>query len=187
MCTMSIGFVFGFAFLAAIATAVPLERRPELGQFQDESKCFPYEKPWFAMLRNFENDPYVGGTAKCIRVTQAAPLQGHVTENVVEFGHTHRARNRLTLTNTEGYQHKNALNVTFLEGPGKGSTIQLFNAYSDCDKCKIYRNPYAGENACTLFVPESQKNQIDPSCLFIFNLLCGGDKHYLLLDDSCTF
>ncbi|KAH8022134.1 hypothetical protein HPB51_022016 [Rhipicephalus microplus] len=125
------------------------------GNWIAHQSCFPYEKPWFAMLRNFENDPYVGGTAKCIRVTQAAPLQGHVTENVVEFGHTHRAS--AVYSDLTGWLY---LHFFFLD---------------------------IAENACTLFVPESQKNQIDPSCLFIFNLLCGGDKHYLLLDDSCTF
>ncbi|KAH6929023.1 hypothetical protein HPB50_022482 [Hyalomma asiaticum] len=148
--------------------------------------AFPYERPWFAVLRNFESDPYLGGTAKCIRVTQAAPLQGDVTENVVEFG-TQKARNRVTLMSTEGYRHKNALNVTFLEGPAKASHVLLFNVYSDCDKCKMYRNLYAGENACTLFVPEGRRNQIDPTCQFIFNLLCGSENHYRLLDDSCTF
>ncbi|KAL1416217.1 hypothetical protein MTO96_006476 [Rhipicephalus appendiculatus] len=145
---MSPGFVFGLGFLAVAATAVPLERRPDLGEFQDESKCFPYEGPWFAVLRNFENDPHIGGTAKCIRVTQTAPLQGDVTENVVEFGQTHKARNRLTLTSTEGIPAQERAERHFPgwihAGPGKGSTIQLFNAYSDCDKCKVYRNPYAG-------------------------------------------
>ncbi|KAH7947821.1 hypothetical protein HPB52_016149 [Rhipicephalus sanguineus] len=116
---MSLGFAVGLGFLAVAANAVPLERRPDLGEFQDESKCFPYERPWFAMLRNFESDPYIGGTAKCVRVTQTAPLQDDVTVNVVEFGHTHKATR-------------------------KGIDHSLFNVYSDCDKCKVYRNTYAG-------------------------------------------
>ncbi|XP_065305485.1 uncharacterized protein [Dermacentor albipictus] len=184
---MSLGFALAFGFLAVAANAVHIERRPDLGEFQDERECFPYETPWLAVLRNFENDPYIGGNAKCIRVTQTAPLQGDVTENVVEYGHTEKVRNKVTLMSTEGYHHKNLMNVTFLEGPGKGAHLLLFSMYSDCDKCKVYRNPYAGEDACTLFVPASRARQIDPACQFIFNLLCGSDKHYHLLDDSCTF
>ncbi|KAK8758629.1 hypothetical protein V5799_003739 [Amblyomma americanum] len=184
---MSFSFVVAVVCFAVIANAVHPERRPDLGEFQDEFKCFPHETPWLAVLRNYESDPYFGGKAKCIRVTQSAPLQGDVAEGTVEYAGTERVKTKLTLTRTEGYHHKNALNATFLDGPGQGKEFRLFSIYSECDKCKLYRNPYAGENACSLFVPARLRNQIDPACQFIFNLHCGTDNHYRLLDDTCPF
>ncbi|XP_077541613.1 uncharacterized protein LOC144153769 [Haemaphysalis longicornis] len=184
---MSFKVVIAVSWLAAVSYAVVFERRPDLGEFQDEKKCFPYKTPWVAVLRNFENDEFFGGKSKCIRITPTAPLTGNVAEDFVEYGPTGKTNTKILLTSTEGYQHNNVLNVTFLDGPGKGSTFDMFSVYSECDRCKIFRNAYAGENACSMFVPVTLKNKVDPACQFIFNLLCGSANHYSLLDDTCSF
>lgn len=175
--------LLALAFLVVAANALYYETKPELGKYQDEAKCFPYETYWYVVYRTFEHDPYLDH-GKCAYVAQTKPLvnetaHAHLkdaTGQVLEF--------TTELHKTEGYKYYNKHNVSLLNGPKKGHSVSLFSAYSDCDECKVYRHPYIGENACSLLVPAHRKNNLTHSCKFIFQLLCG-NNYETVYDETC--
>ncbi|CAN7983227.1 unnamed protein product [Ixodes pacificus] len=173
------------SFLVVVAGVSYLERRPELGVFQDEEKCFPYTGTWHAKYRNFEHDKFFGATAKCVRVSHKETFKNGSTVHKVEVGSTVKVHVLTTPASSEGYDKKNVLKSTFLDGEFVDHTFELYAAYADCAVCKVLRHSYAGENACSLFVPEHRLENTEPACEFIFELLCGHKKFHLH-DETCS-
>ncbi|XP_077540917.1 uncharacterized protein LOC144153140 [Haemaphysalis longicornis] len=170
-------------FLVVVVSAAKYEQRPELGKYQDESKCFPYEEYWYVVYRTHDHDEYLGDS-KCSHLKQTKPL----VNGTAEFAHNGHGRDyqhlHVELHHSEGYTVHNKLNVTLLDGPKKGHNIHLYSAFSDCYECKVLRHPYAGENACSLLVPVHKKYHVPESCKFVFHLLCG-EKYHTVLDETC--
>lgn len=50
------------------------------------TQCFPLTETWYLVYRNYEEDPAMGGTAKCVRGTQAGPLEGYSAPALLEYG-----------------------------------------------------------------------------------------------------
>lgn len=163
----------------------PFERRPDLGAFQDEEHCFPYDGTWHAKYRNYESDPFFGGATKCFRATLTATHSNGTTDSLLEYGTKGKVNVRTSLSSSKGYEKKNVMNVLFLDGESAGKTAEVYAAYVDCAVCKVVRNSYIDENACTLLVPEHRLENTETACEFIFELLCGKEK-YGVHDETCN-
>lgn len=48
------------------------------------TQCFPINKTWYVMYRNYEEDPAMAGTAKCLRGTVTGPLVDHTVPIVLQ-------------------------------------------------------------------------------------------------------
>ncbi|XP_075552132.1 uncharacterized protein LOC142585330 isoform X1 [Dermacentor variabilis] len=175
--------LLALAFLAVAANALYYETKPELARYQDEAECFPYEERWYVIYRTFEHDPYLGD-GKCAYLSQTKPLVNGTAEAQLKYRTGEVVDFKTELHKTEGYNYYNKHNVTLLSGPKKGHSFPLYTAYSDCYECKVYRHPYAGENACSLVVPAHKKNHLTHSCKFIFHLLCG-HSYQAVYDETC--
>ncbi|KAL1416218.1 hypothetical protein MTO96_006477 [Rhipicephalus appendiculatus] len=177
--------LLALAFFVVAANALYYETKPELGKYQDEYQCFPYETYWYVIYRTFEHDPYLDD-GKCAYVVQTKPLvnktaHAHLKDStgaVLEF--------QTELHKTEGYKYYNKHNVTLLSGPKKGHSVTLYSAYSDCDECKVYRHPYIGgkREPARCWYPAHRKNSLTHSCKFIFHLLCG-NSYQTVYDETC--
>ncbi|XP_075552134.1 uncharacterized protein LOC142585331 [Dermacentor variabilis] len=158
-------------------------RDPELGEFQDDGKCFPLKQPWFMVYRNYEADPFFGLAAKCVRVSPTdVPYVDNATHLKVEFGDHDSLDLSVQLVPTSGYRHQNALRVS----PTGGAQVELDLPidYVDCNSCKILRHPYAGKAACSLMVTGEHVANPPSACHFIYRLLCGATK-IPIYDESC--
>lgn len=47
-------------------------------------QCFPLDGTWYMVCRNYESDPLLGGTTKCISITETGPLENDVVP--VQYG-----------------------------------------------------------------------------------------------------
>ncbi|EEC15924.1 hypothetical protein IscW_ISCW013441, partial [Ixodes scapularis] len=65
---LTLGRVIHAAHAQNTAANYP-ELRPELGKYQDDSKCFPMKETWYVTYRSHEIDPGFGGKAKCVKDT----------------------------------------------------------------------------------------------------------------------
>ncbi|CAN7989293.1 unnamed protein product [Ixodes hexagonus] len=169
------------SFLVVVAGVNYPERKPELGVYQDEEKCFPYTGTWYAKYRNFERDPYFGGTAKCVRCTHHEDFKNGSHVHLVEVGSS-KVDIKVTPVSSEGYAHKNVLRVSLLDH--EEIEINASVVYVDCNVCKILRHPYISKTACSVLVPATQVHKGGTVCDFIYDLLCGSQK-YQIYDDSC--
>ncbi|KAL3243550.1 hypothetical protein MRX96_020147 [Rhipicephalus microplus] len=143
-------------------------RDPELGEFQDDGKCFPLKQPWFVAFRNYEVDPFFGLAAKCVRFSPTdVPYVDNATHVKVEYGDHDSLDLSVQLVRTDGYHHQNALRVSPTGAP-----------------CKIIRHPYAGRAACSLLVTAEHIENPPNACHFIYRLLCGATK-IPIYDESC--
>ncbi|XP_077486014.1 uncharacterized protein LOC144097099 [Amblyomma americanum] len=172
-----------FAFLVVTVSAVDYELRPELGKYQNEAECYPLESYWYVIYRTYDHDPYFGD-GKCTYFRQTKPLVNGTAEGHVNNSSGLVVNVKTELLKSEGYKYYNKVNVTVLSGPKKGHNVHVYTAYSDCNECKVYRHPYAGESACSLVVPAHKKNHLTHSCKFIFHLLCG-ESHHAVYDETC--
>uniref|UniRef100_V5IBJ5 Putative lipocal-1 9 n=1 Tax=Ixodes ricinus TaxID=34613 RepID=V5IBJ5_IXORI len=99
--------------IASLASSNTLnEKRPELGQYQDDGKCFPLKTSWHMMYRSFETDPFFGNTAKCARITGTSPVVNGSTEANIEFSPDKKSGIKIELISSDGYTHKNVLRVS---------------------------------------------------------------------------
>ncbi|KAK8758627.1 uncharacterized protein LOC144099053 [Amblyomma americanum] len=169
------------AFLAAEAQFDV--RDPELGEFQDDGKCFPLKHSWFVVYRSYEADPFFGLTAKCVRFhSTETPYVNNATSIRVEFGDHDKQDVYVKLVSFQGYKHQNALRVSPTEAGEL--EIDLPIDYVDCDTCKILRHPYVSRSACSLMVPEQHVANPHSACHFIYRMLCGSKK-VQIYDESC--
>ncbi|EEC15927.1 conserved hypothetical protein, partial [Ixodes scapularis] len=170
------------SFLVVVAGVSYLERRPELGVFQDEEKCFPYTGTWHAKYRNFEHDKYFGATTKCVRVSHKETFKNGSTVHRVEVGSTVKVVIKIKLVSSEGYTHKNTLHVSLKDL--EEVSVDVSAAYIDCNVCKVLRHTYISKTACSVLLPATQLHQPNTVCDFVYDLLCGTEK-YQIYDDSC--
>ncbi|CAN7937438.1 unnamed protein product, partial [Ixodes hexagonus] len=157
------------------------ELNPDLQQYQDLSKCFPLSETWYTLYRNFESDPDLGGSDKCVRYTETGPPADGAYPLLFQFGD--QAVNVTgTLGSTPGYTGKNILSI----GQSGGSTtLDAYVAYLECNTCSVLRTVYINDTTCALLVPRSQLSANNTCCDFIFDLLCGTGKKYYISDESC--
>lgn len=161
------------------------ERRKDLQPYQDASQCYPLTDTWYMLLRNYEEDPALGGTAKCVRGTETGPVEDDMLSVHVQYSPDVSVNGTMTLKSFEGYDVKNLLNFGV---DGETETIEQIVAFGLCDKCVITRQLYIADGsgaACAIWVPESTLEDISMCCTFVFDLLCGtAEKHYIY-DESC--
>ncbi|KAL3243549.1 hypothetical protein MRX96_020147 [Rhipicephalus microplus] len=115
-------------------------RDPELGEFQDDGKCFPLKQPWFVAFRNYEVDPFFGLAAKCVRFSPTdVPYVDNATHVKVEYGDHDSLDLSVQLVRTDGYHHQNALRVS----PTGGAQVELDLPidYVDCSTLQDHQTP----------------------------------------------
>lgn len=155
------------------------ELRPELGKYQDDTKCFPLKETWYLTYRSHETDPGFGGKAKCVKGSQIGTSVGTTIPLLLSFGEIKRNASA-TLKSTEGYEVKNAVQYKTFQG-----IVQVHIAYVDCNSCKVIRHPYIKQGpACSVLVVESQLGK-PTVCDFVFDLLCGASPKYQIYEEGC--
>ncbi|XP_042147312.1 uncharacterized protein LOC115321863 [Ixodes scapularis] len=207
---LTLGGVLDAANVYNSATKYP-ELRPELGKYQDFSKCFPVKEKWYMTYRSHEIDPGFGGKAKCLRGSVTGSMAAGTAPVLLGIGGTD-TKATVTVKSTEGYRDKNALEFKTPQG-----SVDVRVAYVDCDTCKVFRHPYikSGQDtysnhdfrvyslytdcstcsvfwsnyveegpACSLVVPESNVDNIPQHCHYIYDMHCGPTK-YWIYDKSC--
>ncbi|KAG0428195.1 hypothetical protein HPB47_024808 [Ixodes persulcatus] len=169
--------------IASLASSDTLnEKRPELGQYQDDGKCFPLKTSWHMMYRSFKTDPFFGNTAKCARFTGTSPVVNGSTEANIEFSPDGKSGIKIKLISSDGYTHKNVLRVSLKDL--EEVSVDVSVAYVDCNVCKVLRHTYISKTACSVLLPTTQLHQPNTVCDFVYDLLCG-TKKYQIYDDSC--
>ncbi|KAM7299015.1 uncharacterized protein ISCGN_019582 [Ixodes scapularis] len=166
---------------AYASTSYP-EQNPALQEYQNESPCFPLEETWYVAYRNYETDPYFGGSAKCVRFSETDPGQNGAYPVILEYDPSFSADLTVTLSSSPGYTLKNILNF---QPQGQDVSVPAYSAYKDVKNCDVLRMTYAGENACALLVPKSKLGHHEVCCDFIFDLLCGTTTKFNISDSSC--
>ncbi|XP_029838903.2 uncharacterized protein LOC8033887 [Ixodes scapularis] len=159
------------------------ERNPALQEYQNQSPVFPLKEDWYLLYRNFRIDPLFGGAEKCLRFAEAEPGVNGTYPVFVRYTPSHSIAITATPSSTIGYNLHNAADF----GPRGFDMLSAtaYSAYTDAEKCEVLRLPYAGANACGLFVPKSQLGSTATCCHFIFDLLCGTQDKYMVYDPSC--
>ncbi|KAM7298079.1 uncharacterized protein LOC115318382 isoform X2 [Ixodes scapularis] len=163
------------------STSYP-EQNPALQEYQDQSSFFPLEETWYVAYRNYETDPFFGGSAKCVRFSEREPGENGTYPIVIEYDPSFSANLAVTLSSSPGYTVKNLVNF---QPPGTNMMASGFSSYKDVKKCDVVRLPYAGEKACALLVPKSQLGHHETCCDFIFDLLCDATSKFDISDSSC--
>ncbi|XP_077491839.1 uncharacterized protein LOC144102443 [Amblyomma americanum] len=159
-----------------------IENNPALGVYQDEGKCFPLQDVWYIVYRNFEEDPYFGGDAKCMIITQTSGSHGGTGLFKVEYGGNQVTRVRGTPISSPGYKVKNVVQVESLKD--RGVRFNLTSVYTDCSSCKVLRHSYADEGkGCSLWQTKSTISETNSCCDFVFDLVCGTSEKYQIYDD----
>ncbi|KAL3220586.1 hypothetical protein MRX96_029763 [Rhipicephalus microplus] len=156
---------------------------PRLGVYQDETTCFPFESTLHQIYRNFENDPYFGGDAKCVRTGPTGDLVGSSLNTTFAYGTEGLLDVTLTLTSSPGYTAKN---VIYYQPRNSDLGDFVFTvAYRDCKNCKVFRHNYINNGAgCSYWLTNEALDNKDTCCAFVYDLLCGPEKH-IIYDDSC--
>ncbi|XP_077489699.1 uncharacterized protein LOC144100743 [Amblyomma americanum] len=158
-----------------------LDNNPALGAYQDVIKCFPAHGTLYLLYRNYEYDPYYGGTAKCVYATQNDPVINDSTFITIGYENTER-RVRMTFLSGPGSTVKNEVNFKALDGSGDDYNITV--AYVDCPKCHVLRSNYIDRGAgCQLYVPEDALQEENACCHFVYDLLCGTSPKYQIYED----
>ncbi|KAH6931929.1 hypothetical protein HPB50_001667 [Hyalomma asiaticum] len=142
--------------LSLSASQQMLDLNPDLAPFQDDSECFPLEQSWHQIYRDFEEDPYLGGKAKCVKGLQTGDFVGDSALVVFEFPPDGVINTTFKLMSSPGYTAKNVLNVQPVESKG-----------------------------CSLWVTQAELGMPHPCCEFVFELLCGFNPTYQIYDESC--
>ncbi|XP_077532565.1 uncharacterized protein LOC144144934 [Haemaphysalis longicornis] len=149
-----------------------LENNPSLGSHQDETDCFPLQDTWFLIYRNFENDPYFGGSPKCIEFSEPGPFVNGSFPVIGTVGGNVTLDTVVTLMSSPGYTEKNVLNLRAVQAPDVN--FNLTAAYRDCDRCMILRHSYIdGGKGCGLWQPDIALGEDISCCEFIYDLVCG--------------
>ncbi|KAG0443479.1 hypothetical protein HPB47_014870, partial [Ixodes persulcatus] len=155
------------------------ELKPELGKYQDDSKCFPLKETWYVTYRSHEIDPGFGGKAKCVKGSQTGPMVAGTAPILLHVGGTN-INATYTLRSTDGHQAKNVGEFKTSQG-----SVNVHIPYVDCATCKVFRHPYiTSGSACSVLVPESQLGKAT-FCDFVFDLLCGATAKYKVYEDGC--
>ncbi|CAN7986954.1 unnamed protein product [Ixodes hexagonus] len=165
------------------ASTPDLDRNPALQQFQNEALAFPLKETWYMKYRNYETDPFFGGTAKCVRVTETNAGQDGIYPLVLQYNPGVSVDINVTLSSSPGYTVKNI--VTHYRRDQNISATG-YSAYKDVKKCDVLRIAEAGADACVLLVPESQLTSDNTCCDFIFDLLCDATPKFYIYDSSCA-
>ncbi|KAL1472613.1 hypothetical protein MTO96_039215 [Rhipicephalus appendiculatus] len=165
--------VVTLATASAAASSSWPDNNPDLGPYQDETTIY----------RNFENDPYLGGDAKCLRTGSTGPLVDSSLNTTFEYGSDGLLEVTFTLMSSPGYTAKN---VIYYQPRNSGLGDFAFTAaYRDCKRCKVFRHNYINNGAgCSYWLTDEALNEKDTCCEFVYALLCGPDK-YMIYDDSC--
>ncbi|XP_077534948.1 uncharacterized protein LOC144146862 [Haemaphysalis longicornis] len=174
-----------FSSRAVLASQTRPELNPALGVYQDEEKCFPFQGTLYQIRRNFESDPYLGGTAKCLRSSQNGPTNddGSVPVNF-QFDPDGFINTTFTLMSSPGYTAKNVINVKLDDGSGE--VFNLTAAYRDCPKCKVLRHSYIDNGTgCSYWVTDKALNDNNTCCEFIYNLICDQSEKYEIYNKDC--
>ncbi|CAN7986952.1 unnamed protein product, partial [Ixodes hexagonus] len=171
------------ALRCSCASTPDLDRNPALQQFQNEALAFPLKKTWYIKYRNYETDPFFGGTAKCVRLTETNPGKDDVYPLVLQYNPDVSVDITVTLSSSPGYTAKN---IETHYRQDKNISATAYTAYKDVKKCGVLRIPEVGADACVLLVPESQLTSNNTCCDFIFDLLCGTTPKFYIYDSSCA-
>ncbi|XP_040075778.2 uncharacterized protein LOC120847909 [Ixodes scapularis] len=159
-----------------------LERNPALQEYQNEAAAFPLQETWYMAYRNYETDPFFGGTAKCVRISETDPGQDGVYPLVLHYDPDVSIDLTLTLSSSPGYTLKN---IGIHQAVGQNDSAEVYCAFKNVKMCDVLRIPYAGDGACALLVPKSQLGSHEACCDFIFDLLCGSTPKFDISDSSC--
>ncbi|KAH7955665.1 hypothetical protein HPB52_002808 [Rhipicephalus sanguineus] len=119
--------------------------------------CFPFTETWYEVYRNFEEDPYLGGTATCIRATETGPYTDGSTPATVEYSPDVSLDVTLTLVSSAGYDAKNVIAVQSLVV--SSVKFNFTTVYRDCQRCKVFRHSYIDGGA-------TSSKYSDRLCLF---------------------
>lgn len=177
--------IFLFAALSVKAGQLMLDINPDLGEFQDETECFPVVETWHQMYRDFEEDPYLGGKAKCVTGTETGDYEDGAAIVVFEFPPDEVLNTTITLMSSPGYTAKNILNVQSIDAPYMNENLTI--AFRDCHSCKVVRHSYIEKGTgCSIWYTHKELHIDHPFCDFIFELLCGIKPTYQIYDDSCA-
>lgn len=167
---------------SAYATTPYPEQNPSLQEYQNQSPYFPLEETWYMVYRNYETDPFFGGTAKCVRFKATDPGQNDTYPVILEYDPSFSTNVTVTLSLSPGYSLKNILNF---QPQGQDISVPAYSAYKDIKTCDVLRVPYAGDGACAILVPKSQLGNHAACCDFIFDLLCGATPKFTISDSNC--
>ncbi|XP_049270865.1 uncharacterized protein LOC119388998 isoform X2 [Rhipicephalus sanguineus] len=174
---------FAFATASAGASSRWPDIDPDLGAYQDETTCFPFESNLHQIYRNFANDPYLGGDAKCLRTGSTGALADSSLNTTFKYGSRGVLHVTFTLMSSPGYTAKNV--VYYHPTKSNLGDFVFTVAYRDCEKCKIFRHNYIKNGAgCSYWLTDEALNEKNTCCEFVYALLCGPDK-YKIYDDSC--
>ncbi|XP_049271437.1 uncharacterized protein LOC119392025 [Rhipicephalus sanguineus] len=145
------------------------ERQPDLGVYQDESKCFPFQGTLYQIYRNFEEDKYFGGKAKCVRSSQSGDTKDSAIPVSFELGEGEQIETTFRLMSSPGYDSSNVLNVTPEDNPNDAFNLTV--AFVDCKQCKVLRHSYiANGEGCSNWVTDQGLDQPNTCCQFVYAL-----------------
>ncbi|XP_049520949.1 uncharacterized protein LOC125944490 [Dermacentor silvarum] len=184
MATSASVMISWFMITASLVRAQDFpERQPELGVYQDESECFPFQGTLYEVYRNFEEDKYYGGKAKCVRGSQSGDGKDGSYPVMIEFGDGGVMNTTFTLASSPGYNVSNVMKVTPAENPSEA--FNLTAAYRSCTECKVLRHSYIdGGKGCSYWATEIALKQKNTCCEFVYALLCGTAK-YQVYEEGC--
>uniref|UniRef100_V5HAG6 Putative lipocal-1 1 n=1 Tax=Ixodes ricinus TaxID=34613 RepID=V5HAG6_IXORI len=140
---------FSLLVFSAVAHSQFVERRPELGQFQDYEQCYPLKGTWYMTYRTHDAPTLsLEGTAKCVRGHQVGPYENYTTTIRVRHSPNVELDTRLHIKASEGYTHRNVFTMAPVEDPSKPEEFPM--VYVDCSSCWVMRHPYVSNRACSV-------------------------------------
>lgn len=154
---------------------------PELGKYQDLEQCVTFKGGLYQLYRNYESDPILGGTAKCLMATETdSVVDGSLPIHYTFSGGDLNAT--VTLKSTSGYDVKNALDI-LPDGEDEAGEIQT--VFRGCQVCVVFKNSYMSESAYSLWVQEDYLDQDHTCCDFVYELVTGSSTKYEIYDETC--
>ncbi|XP_077532567.1 uncharacterized protein LOC144144936 [Haemaphysalis longicornis] len=185
---MSYNIAFAALILSALCGGAHLatpDLNPDLGQYQDETDCFPFKSNLHQIYRNFKSDPYFGGDAKCVRTGPTPPLVDSQFNTTFNYGENGALEVTIRVMSSPGYTAKNILNIMPLNSAQAPFNFTV--AYRDCQRCKVFRHSYINNGAgCSYWLTDEALGDEKTCCEFIYDLLCGTSEKYTIYDSTCS-
>ncbi|XP_064456573.1 male-specific histamine-binding salivary protein-like [Ornithodoros turicata] len=179
--------------LAKVEVKNYAETLPRLGKSQDAWKFITANKTLHLYMRSFEHDLMYGNDSKCVKGNL---LDANNNVATVDLSYIDRSKKDhidvhfvayFRVNRTEGYNQSNIL-VGSYDKEGEGYPYPM--VFSDYKTCGIVRIPHYekdGKPACQLWVMGDYVKKVNRCCLFIYQLLCGPEKHLVYDADKCRY
>ncbi|XP_077512241.1 male-specific histamine-binding salivary protein-like [Amblyomma americanum] len=164
------------------------ERKPYLSKYQDAWKALTVPGRYYLYMRSYEDEPFYGINKKCVssellsvnekekytkNIFRAVDPKDGTTSNRTAYAWAHA---------TEGYSTPNIIESSpSLE---KDFVLEYGVAFSEYNNCDILRLPHR-KNGCELWLKAGEIHNVKSLCLFVFDLLCGPEKHIVYDKDLC--